>query len=133
MSETLKNNINELLLNIVDLGSVANDESYCYNNCCLLNTLVYLVKENGSKFIKNDNISDSIILYNFLKQKLDDENNNYKFKLYQLGDLQDDSLIDVVSEIFNIRIGMYDIEKNIFSVHERCDKKNDYINNIIIY
>ena len=28
---------------------------------------------------------------------------------------------------------MYDIDKNIFSIHERCNKKNDYLQNIIIY
>jgi hypothetical protein len=118
-------NVKDLNLSILQIDALSYDEKIEYNNCCLLNALVYIIQKNGSQFIKSNDTDDSIILYKFLEDK--------NIKLFPLGSLQEDSLIDNVSEIFNLRIGLYDIEKNVFTIHAKCNKKNDYLQYILVY
>ena len=60
--------INELNIEYKTINGNSVYYDKVYGNCCLLNSIVYIINESGSRFIKEDNdLDDSIILYNFLQ------------------------------------------------------------------
>lgn len=102
---------------------------YCdkiYGNCCLLNCVSFLLSDNGNKIFKEDkDIDDSIILYHYLKQK--------NIKLYELGEAQQDNILEHVTEIFNTNICLYDKVNNVINIYKKKNITNDYLKYIIIY
>ena len=97
-----------------------------YDNCCLLNCISILLTQNGNKFLKDDNdIDDSIILYQFLKQ------NN--IKLYELGETQQDNILEYVTNIFNTNICLYDKINDVMNIYKKKNIPNDYLSYIILY
>ena len=96
-----------------------------YGNCCLLNCVSILLTNNGNKIFKDDNIDDSIVLYQYLKQ------NN--IKLYELGEAQQDNILENITEIFNTNICLYDKVNDIMSIYKKKNINNDYLSYIIIY
>ncbi len=97
-----------------------------YNNCCLLNSVIMILIKNGIKIFKDsNNLDDSIVLYNYLKQK--------NVKLYELGEAQQDNILEDIVELFNINICLYDKINNILNVYKKKDIKNDYLKDIILY
>lgn len=117
---------NKLDIKYLQIGGNCKYYNQIYNNCCLLNSIIYIIMMNGSNIFKDDTtIDDGIILYNFLKQR--------GVKLDKLGDPQQDNILEDVSKIFNLKIALYDKLTNILYVYKKSDKDNDYLKNIIIY
>lgn len=116
----------QLEMNEIEVNGQSLYYDKIYNNCCLLNSVSLILKKNGVKIIKDgDDIDDSIVIYNFLKQK--------EIKMYELGESQQDNILEYVSEIFNINICMYDRINNIINVYKNKNKEMDYLRYIIIY
>ena len=90
-----------------------------YGNCCLLNCVSILLTNNGNKIFKDDNIDDSIVLYQYLKQ------NN--IKLYELGEAQQDNILENITEIFNTNICLYDKVNDVMNIYKKKNINNDYL------
>ena len=117
---------NKLEINEIEISGQSLYLNQIYNNCCLLNCIIIILIKNGIKIFKDGNdIDDSIILYNFLKQK--------NVKLYELGEAQQDNILEDISNIFNINICLYDKINNILNIYKKKDKNNDYLQYIILY
>ena len=117
---------NKLDINEIEISGQSLYLNQIYNNCCLLNSIIFILIKNGIKILKDgNNIDDSIILYNYLKQK--------NIKLYNLGEAQQDDIIENIILLFNINICLYDKINNILNIYKKNGINNDYLKYIIIY
>jgi wyosine [tRNA(Phe)-imidazoG37] synthetase (radical SAM superfamily) len=91
-----------------NIKSIARFENKIFPNCCLLNSIMYVLENEHNIKIKEcgDNIDQSILLYYYLYDR--------NLGLEELGTQQNDDILIYISKLFNIDLYLYNINDMIF-------------------